>query len=129
MSRPVLSAIDVESELQGWDTDVNDFMNVFSDGPWPVYESAGSSLATLESNFPAANFDRCLAWINDSTRGWRLCVSVGGAWSFLPAGSSSVQLTDSSGGTSGGNTIAAVTDLTTTKNAIATLAAKVNSLL
>lgn len=37
-------------------------------------------------------------------------------------------LTDSSGGTSGGNTIAAVSDVATAANAIATLAAKVNAL-
>jgi hypothetical protein len=37
-------------------------------------------------------------------------------------------LTDNSGGASGGNTIAAVTDNTTAANAIATLAAKVNGL-
>lgn len=45
-------------------------------------------------------------------------------------------LTDNSGGTSGGDTIAAITDagtgeaeLVSTQNAIATLAAKVNSLI
>lgn len=37
-------------------------------------------------------------------------------------------LTDNSGGTSGGNTIAAVTDNATAANAVATLAAKVNAL-
>lgn len=36
------------------------------------------------------------------------------------------QLTDNSGGTSGGNTIAAVTDVATTANAVATLAARLN---
>lgn len=38
------------------------------------------------------------------------------------------QLTDSSGGTSGGNTIAAVTDTATAANAVATLAARLNSI-
>ena len=37
-------------------------------------------------------------------------------------------LTDNSGGTSDGNTIAAVTDNTTAANAVATLAAKINAL-
>ncbi len=37
-------------------------------------------------------------------------------------------LTDNSGGTSGGNTVAAVTDAATAANAIATLTAKVNAL-
>lgn len=38
-------------------------------------------------------------------------------------------LTDSSTGTSGGNTIGAVSDVATAANAIATLAAKVNAIL
>ncbi len=38
-------------------------------------------------------------------------------------------LTDNSGGTSGGNTIAVVSDTATTKNAVATLAAKVNAII
>lgn len=38
-------------------------------------------------------------------------------------------LTDSSTGTSGGNTVAAVTDVATAANAIATLTAKLNELL
>lgn len=38
-------------------------------------------------------------------------------------------LTDNSTGTSGGNTIAAVTDVATAANAIATLAAKVNAII
>lgn len=38
-------------------------------------------------------------------------------------------LTDSSTGTSGGNTIAAVSDVATAANAIATLAAKVNAII
>lgn len=38
-------------------------------------------------------------------------------------------LTNNSGGTSGGNTIAAVTDVATANNAIATLAVKVNAIL
>lgn len=40
-----------------------------------------------------------------------------------------VALTDSSTGTSGGNTIAAVSDVATAANAIATLAAKVNAII
>lgn len=44
-------------------------------------------------------------------------------------GTPSASLTDSSGGTSGGNTIAAVSDIATAANAIATLAAKVNAIL
>lgn len=40
-----------------------------------------------------------------------------------------VALTDSSTGTSGGNTIAAVTDVATAANAIATLAAKLNAVI
>lgn len=40
-----------------------------------------------------------------------------------------VALTDSSTGTSGGNTIAAVTDVATAANGIATLAAKLNALI
>lgn len=38
-------------------------------------------------------------------------------------------LTDNSTGTSGGNTVAAVTDVATAANAIATLTAKVNAIL
>lgn len=38
-------------------------------------------------------------------------------------------LTDNSTGTSGGNTIAAVTDVATAANAIATLAAKLNAII
>lgn len=40
-----------------------------------------------------------------------------------------VSLTDSSAGTSGGNTIAAVSDVATAANAIATLAAKLNAVI
>ena len=40
-----------------------------------------------------------------------------------------VSLTDNSTGTSGGNTIAAVSDVATAANAIATLAAKLNAVI
>lgn len=43
--------------------------------------------------------------------------------------SSVAVVTDNSGGTSGGNTIAAVTDVATAANAIATLAAKLNAVI
>jgi outer membrane murein-binding lipoprotein Lpp len=44
-------------------------------------------------------------------------------------GAAVAALTNSSGGTSGGNTIAAVTDVPTAANAVATLAVKVNALI
>lgn len=54
-----------------------------------------------------------------------LTVSVGGtAGNVLGAMSAQVSLTNNSGGTSGGNTVAAVTDVPTAANAIATIIVK-----
>lgn len=55
-----------------------------------------------------------------------------GFWGATPAaqpsGATQAALADDSGGTSGGNTIAVVTDNASAANAIATLAAKVNAI-
>lgn len=134
MTRPAFAPI--TSNVQGWDAPLNDDINILRLGPWPVYQALDSgldSLSDLEFTYPAANFDRCLVWVNDATKGWRLAVSVPVSgtptWLWLPKAALDVLLTDSSGGTSGGNTIAACTDVATLANAVATLAAKINSLL
>lgn len=56
--------------------------------------------------------------------------AAGGYISISPTVATSVVvLTDSSTGTSGGNTVAAITDTATAANAVATLAAKLNALI
>ena len=79
MARPATGAIN--SGNQGWDGEVDDNFDILANAPLPTYESAAiTSLAALETAFPAAAHDRCFAWINLTTYGYTLCWSNGTAW-------------------------------------------------
>lgn len=68
------------------------------------------------------------AWIGDGGS-LTLPAATTSAAGVVKQGAAVTNLTDNSGGTSGGNTIAATTDQASTSNAVATLAAKVNAIL
>lgn len=62
-----------------WDAKVNtNELNTF-DRPFPVHQHAGDE-SDLEATYPAANYDRCLVWVDHSTQGWILYYSDGSAW-------------------------------------------------
>ena len=141
MSKPTRTTI--ASSGQAWDAAVDDNFALIFESPIPIKEYANSG-----SLPPAGNFDRCFAVVNDGVAGWVLMLSDGSAWKIIGRqAAANANLTDSSGGSSGGNTIAAIPnpadspasadalrdDLVTNtipalKNAIATLAAKLNAL-
>lgn len=81
MAKPATT--DIDSEAQNWETTVNDNFGAFEDGPVPIYENAATSLAALETAKPAASYDRCLCFFNDSTLGWTLARSNGTAWKII----------------------------------------------
>lgn len=79
MARP--ATVDINAGNQGWDGRMDDNFDIITEAPLPIYESAAiTSLAALETAFPAAAHDRCFAWINLTTYGYTLCVSNGTAW-------------------------------------------------
>lgn len=79
MARPTI--VPINSGNQGWDDRIDDDLDVITAAPIPIFESAAiTSLAGLETVYPAAAHDRCLIWINLTTYGYTLCWSNGAAW-------------------------------------------------
>lgn len=79
MSRP--ATVNVNSGNQGWDDRMDDNFHILTTAPLPIFESAAiTTLAALETAYPAAAHDRCFIWINLTTYGYTLCVSNGTAW-------------------------------------------------
>jgi len=79
MARPL--KLDIDSGVQGWDAKVDTNDEVLFNAPIPIHEDATiTSLPDLQTDFPAAEYDRCFIWINLTTYGMTLCYSNGTAW-------------------------------------------------
>lgn len=122
MARPAHT--NIQSWEASWDAAVDTNFDLIFVTPLPIGEYAGSGA------FPAAaDYDGCI--LHDSNNDGDLYVSDGTNWVQLShkVTDTITDLTDNSGGSSGGNTIASVTDISTAADAIATLAAKLNDVL
>jgi len=64
---------------------MNDALDLAYRRPFPPF--ASSSLATLQTDWPANQNDGCLAAIEHATYGWQLAMSSGGVWVLVPSGS------------------------------------------
>jgi len=120
MARPSFDTIAATAEQ--WDAVVDANFDLIGATPVPI--AVYANLAAL----PAASaYDDCLAVLADVDR---LVVSDNANWRVVPTEAATVaNLVDNSTGTSGGNTIAAVTSIATAADAVATLAAKINQIL
>jgi len=79
MARP--APVPINNANQGWDATVDDNFDILANAPLPIHEDAAiTTLAALETAFPAAAHDRCFIWINLTTFGYTLCYSNGAAW-------------------------------------------------
>ena len=78
MARPLL--IDVDQGLEGWDAFLQTDLETILEGPFPIHENATLTEANLAATFPAANFDRCLVWVNHTVLGYTLYRSDGTNW-------------------------------------------------
>jgi hypothetical protein len=97
MSRP--TPVGISSSLEAWDAEVQADFDMLFEAPAPLYEH-DASIADLETNFPAANYDRCVCLVNDTVLSWIPVYSNGTAWVYIPLqGTDPVDL----GGTSGGS--------------------------
>lgn len=92
MTRPL--APDPPFGEEGWDASMNDALDLLFRRPIPPYYAA--SLAALETAWPAAENDGCLAIVEHSTLSWQLAISNNSAWLLVP--------TPASGGWYGGVT-------------------------
>lgn len=83
MSRPTWNLSAVASGQAGWDAPLNsmldDAKDVILGGPIPIYQHSGNE-SDVGTSWPAASYDRCLCWVNHSTRGWVLMYSDGSTW-------------------------------------------------
>jgi hypothetical protein len=106
MSRPTPPTI--SSTLEAWDADIQAGLDMIFGAPVPLYEH-DDTLADLETNFPAANYDRCVCLVNDTTLGWIMAYSNGSAWIFIPLqGVDPSDISGSSGGS--GTAVVTITD-------------------
>lgn len=78
MSRPL--NIPIDNGVNGWDTLLNDNLEIILDGPFPAHADAALTESNLQSTFPAASYDRCIVWVNHSVVGYTLYWSDGTAW-------------------------------------------------
>ena len=137
MTRPLNN--DPKQGLQSWDADLRDDLRQLYRTPYPVPNGqfllqdgttegiAYTSVGALPS---AGQHDGCIAAVEISNV-WYLYFSNGTSWQRVVSRVGSIvdTLTDNSTGTSGGNTIGAVTDVASAADAIATLAAKLNAVI
>lgn len=83
MARPTRQTID--NGTNAWDSKVNtNFQNLFN-RPLPVALHTGDE-SDLESTFPAAQYDKCLIWVEHTVDGWTLYYSDGTIWDVLTTG-------------------------------------------
>lgn len=112
MARPTRQTID--NGTNAWDSKVNtNFQNLFN-RPLPIALHTGDE-SDLESTFPAAQYDKCLIWVDHSMDGWTLYFSDGTIWDVFSAGGG--------GGGGGGpmsvQSISTTATINTTENVLA----------
>lgn len=87
MSRPSFSFNTISSGLEGWDAEINDDFTIvdeyFLTYPVALTEHSGDE-SDLASTFAAASYDRCVIWVDHSTKGWLLYMSDGTSWLPIP---------------------------------------------
>lgn len=83
MARPLL--IDVDQGLEGWDAFLQTDLETVFKGPLPIHENASLTEANLAATFPAANYDRCIVWVNHTVYGYTLYRSDGTNWHSFDA--------------------------------------------
>lgn len=83
MTRPTFSTVDHGNE--DWDADVDaNFDKIDTTGPCPVFQvTASTSLAAFTTAYPAASYDRCIAFLNESTFGYCYVWSDGTVWRII----------------------------------------------
>lgn len=86
MSKPTWKVISHGQE--DWEADEDDNWSNLRDKPFPLYELDGDLYdeTDLETQFPAAQYDRCLVWVKHSVLGWALYTTVAGSWFLLIGG-------------------------------------------
>lgn len=80
MARPTKN--DIDSGIQGWDGKIDDNFEVLFNGPLPIHFHVGDE-TDLEATFPAAAFEACIVWVDDTVLGTVLYVSNGTEWTVL----------------------------------------------
>ena len=114
-----------DSAIEGWDALINTNYTQLEDDPLPIGDFA--SFVGLPS--AGANDEAIAVYDDASGTDKKLALSNGVSWFRIPLeAAANTNLTDNSTGTSGGDTIGAVSSVATAANAIATLAAKLNAL-
>lgn len=106
MARP--SKNDIDSGNQNWDGKIDDNDEALFNAPIPIHEHVGDE-SDLQAAFPAAAYDRCAVWVDDTVQGWSLYVSDGTAWNRMLSVDSIAaltDLTDSTGGSTDGTLVA-----------------------
>jgi len=86
MSRPTRTAL--VNGQQAWDATVNDNFKVLFNRPLPICiqeddESTTLTEATLLTEYAAASYADCIAWVNHSVRGKTLYRSTGTVWQIV----------------------------------------------
>lgn len=105
MAKPTFQGI--ASGMEGWDVEVSNNFSILQDGPVPIFESAGDE-TTLATDHPPGLYDRCMIFVNHSTKGWLLYFSNGSTWIVIGKAASSITKFTISTGGSPGDTLAAI---------------------
>jgi len=126
MAKPTYPEIVAGDE--SWDAQLESWRTILTTGiPIPNYDDVASlpAVASYEDSLALADVN------NDADYVGKVAVlGIDGAWTKLANQCAEVAaLVDNGGGSSGSGTIAAVTDVATAADAIATLAEQVNALL
>lgn len=83
MARPTRQTID--NGTNAWDSKINtNFQNLFN-RPLPIALHTGDE-TDLEATFPAAQYDKCLIWVDHSVDGWVIYSSNGTSWIVFSSG-------------------------------------------
>jgi len=82
MARPAPEPI--VSQNQGWAGRVDDNFDLTFNRPFAIMLHSGDE-SDIESTWPAANYDKCFAWVNHSVNGWEFWFSNGTTWAIFVA--------------------------------------------
>lgn len=84
--RPTLSLTAIANGSQQWDTEINDNLDGVEEIllTEPLPPASFASEAALTSAHDPADYEGCIAAVDDTTDGWFLCMSDGTSWVRLP---------------------------------------------
>ncbi len=80
MAKPIPS--DISASQEAWDADLQDNINIWKNGPFPVFKKTGNE-ADIATVYPPNQYEDCLVAVQHSSLGRRLYFCDGTNWKLV----------------------------------------------